>query len=1164
MFVKSLTLKGFKSFAESATLDLRPGVNVVVGPNGSGKSNVIDAVAWVLGAQGARALRGGKMEDVIFAGTGKKSALGRAEVSLTIDNSDGRLPLDFTEITLTRTLFRSGESEYAINGVACRLLDIQELLSDSGVGRQQHVIVSQGNLDAVLSARPEERRAIIEEAAGVLKFRKRRERSQRRLIGTESNLERLADLVREVRQQLRPLEKQANAARRHEEVASEVTALRLFNTGRDIAVLREREQTERLGLAEFETKHGQLRAQIDEATEQVASADAELNALPSDDSSEIVERLERLHARVVGTRDILTERKRSLQRDLDSAVSADVVAQLDSDIAAVKRELDEVEASRQDLIAPRDAAGREDEDLKVAWAEFEEQWGEGLPVTSNEAAQVRGQLSSIDKNMLALKRELESRTARLEDLREQLQSFRQQADQSERAHNEAQDRQDVLRSNAQEAREAHDAARSEHEDALEKWRAAEHRVSVTTARAETLASALDATRAQAGVARLEELDGVKGTLLDLVEIDDGYEAAFESAVGEALGAVVVESPDVARVALERLGKDDIGGAVIALSNVGEDISHIDDATLAPLRKRVRGTSPQTNGLLDRLLCCAVVAEEDEAIETALAFPDLVVVTRSGNRFARSGWRTGRHTSGVTAVAVEEANEARDLASKQLQALAEALDEKKATLSNAAACEREAEDSLRENEQRLGEASRTQQSAQTRIESLGHEIEGAEESIGEVQRRISGEETEAGQLRLRLPDLEAGEATGAEQARLWREARALLETRSHDLRRERARIEVAENSLDERSGFLSRRAEALQTRADQYRVEIAEAEVRRTRIEGALSVLNQMSQRMLQREAEVSRLLTETRSQRDEHRAAMSELTRKGDQARRFKSQAETALMELSEARQSHELRLAEIGVRIEAVVEILENELQVSEAQATAAPQPELPDGVTPKARLAALEKELKAMGPINPLALAEFEEVKERHDFLEAQLSDVQESRKELMRVIRAVDTEIKDSFISAYEDVAANFNKLFGVLFPGGSGNLKLTDPDDPLETGIEIEARPSGKNVRTLSLLSGGERSLAAMAFLFAVFRSRPSPFYLLDEVEAPLDDINLDRFLSLVEEFRAEAQLVIVSHQKRTMEVADCLYGVSMQTGGSSKVVSQRLDTIDLRDRETQPA
>ncbi len=1163
MFVKSLTLKGFKSFAEPATLDLRPGVNVVVGPNGSGKSNVIDAVAWVLGAQGARALRGGKMEDVIFAGTGKKSALGRAEVSLTIDNSDGRLPLDFTEVTITRTLFRSGESEYAINGVGCRLLDIQELLSDSGVGRQQHVIVSQGNLDAVLSARPEERRAIIEEAAGVLKFRKRRERSQRRLMGTESNLERLADLSREVRQQLRPLEKQANAARRHDEVASEVEALRVYNAGRDIAQLRQRELAEREGLSHFETRNADLREAIEQGAQQVREIDAELAAQPEDDSSELVERLERLHARVIGSQGIVNERRRSLQRDLDSAISADVVAQLDSDIALVKTEMSEVEVARAELTQPRQDIVQEDSDLKTQWAKFEEQWGEGLPVTSNEAAQVRGQLSSIDKNTEALRRERDNRANRLAQLQSQLSDVQQKSDAAAQAHMQAEEAHAMLGSTAEVANAKLEEVKEAHEDSLSVWRQGEHRLSVANARFETLASTLDATRAQAGLERLDELDGVKGTLLDLVQIDEGFEAAFESAVGEALGAVVVESPEVARAALERLGKDDIGGAVIALGKAGEDISHIDDKSLMPLRGRVQGATSETNSLLDRLLCCAVVVDESDAIDTALSFPDLVVVTKSGDRFARSGWRTGRHGSGVTAASVDEARLVRDTATEELARLAAVLDDAKTKLDEASAHEREATEAFRQNEDVLAQTARDQQSMASRIENLGHEVEGAQNSIAEIERRISGEETEAGQLRLRLPDLEAGEATGAEQARLWREARSVLEERSQALRKERARIEVSENSLNERHAFLTRRSEALQTRAAQYRQEIAEAEARRVRIEGALQVLTQMSGRLGQRGEEVSQLLSATRVQRDSRRESLLALTKRSESARRQKSEAESALMQLSEQRQSHELRLAELGVRIEAVLELLANELQVSEQAAVDAAAPELPDGVTAKARLAALDKELKAMGPINPLALSEFEEVKERHDFLESQLNDVQKSRKELMRVIRAVDAEIKDTFIAAYQDVAENFSKLFGVLFPGGAGNLKLTDPDDPLETGIEIEARPSGKNVRTLSLLSGGERSLAAMAFLFAVFRSRPSPFYLLDEVEAPLDDMNLDRFLSLIGEFRSEAQLVIVSHQKRTMEVADCLYGVSMQTGGSSKVVSQRLDTIDLRD-QPQPA
>lgn len=1156
MYVKSLALKGFKSFADPVTLDLQPGVNVVVGPNGSGKSNVIDAVAWVLGAQGAKSLRGGKMDDVIFAGTGKRSALGRAEVSLTIDNSDGRIPVEFTEVTITRTLFRTGESEYAINGVSCRLLDIQDLLSDSGVGRRQHVIVSQGNLGAILNARAEDRRMVIEEAAGVLKYRKRRERSQRRLEATEQNLDRLQDLVREVRQQLRPLQKQAEAARRHEEASTELRAIRVYVAGRDIAQLRHRQETSASEFSELNERNESLRVALVEADAAVTEAEAATAGFNTDELGDQIERLERVLQKAKGLSAVMSERTRSLEKELLAQVSQDVVSSLENDANNVRTELSTVESEQQSIEEPFEELTRVEAELASEWLVFEEKWGEGLPVVNTEAASIRGELASLYKTIETLQRDIE----RAENRKQQLIADLSKTDSEIESTITSKSALEEAQVEFQQQLEAGEAGRREVEARVESlastFQDAQRVASVAQAKVEALTTALDASRAKAGVAQLAEVEGITGTLAELVDVDDGYQAAFEAAAGEAMASVVVESVDVARSALKHLREGDIDGAVLVMGQHAEPPMGAPEGenNVETLRSHVRGVTPAVEALLDRILCCCVVVDGEwqQAVDFALAYPELVTVTRRGDRFTRNSWRIGTGGQGATMTAVQAAESEVHAASAALEEARLAHDSIKAERANAQNAEREARKKVSDGERAIVNATNNLERLESRRSGLKSDLERFAQSIGGIESRLVEERERVVELEQRLPELELAQASGEERARLWREARGVLEARSGELRSQRHQLEVKSKSLGERSEFLGRRLESLEARLAQHKVEVEQAAQRRVRIQTSIEVIGRLKALVDSRISTVADELEVVREFRRAERERQREVTERLESVRRQRSSIERELLQVGEKRQQFEVRQAEIRTRLEGLLETLERELGVQPEVAMEAPEPELPEGKTAKQRATELDRELRQMGPVNPLALEEYESVKERHEFLDQQLKDIQESRRELVRVIRAVDAEIVEVFRSAFEDVSHHFDQLFAMLFPGGSGRLKLTDPENPLETGVEIEAKPSGKNVRTLTLLSGGERSLVAMAFLFAIFRSRPSPFYLLDEVEAALDDVNLSRFLKLVEEFRQEAQLVIVSHQKRTMEKADCLYGVSMQPGGSTKVVSERVE------------
>jgi chromosome segregation protein len=1159
MFLKTLTLKGFKSFAETTALELEPGVTVVVGPNGSGKSNVVDAIGWVLGAQAPSAVRSQKMDDVIFAGTTKRPALGRAEVSLTIDNSAGLLPIDFTEVTITRTLFRTGDSEYAINGVPCRLLDIQDLLSDTGVGRQQHVIVSQGQIDAVLNARPEERRLILEEAAGVLKYRRRKEKAERRLAATEGNLTRLGDLLREVRRQLRPLERQADAARRHGDVVAELRALHLFLAGRELTTLTRRLSDGGAARAELATEENLLRKTLAELDTAVMAAEAELGTIGGDDLGDALVRYESLREKARGLAAVLTARRRGIERERGAFVDQAVIASLEAEAARIRTELTETEAARE-LLAPRgEELALAERALADARASFESQWAEGVPAPTGRAAEARGELAALRAGVERGESELARSRARLGALDEKLTRLAAEAERLRTEAVSAETGEAPLVERLQAAEQARLAAESQVAEAEGALRSADADRHAWSARAEALALALDQARSRAGAERLASVAGVVGTLLDLVDIDEGWDAAVEAAAGEALAAVVVDGVDAARAAIAALsevpdGEQAVGGAVLA---IGPQRSPRSAPPVGePVRRHVRAARADVESLLDALIGSAVAVDGgwSAAVDAALSHPDAVIVTRAGGRFGLSGWRVGTASTGATGAALEEARERAEAAAVTSKHAESSLHGARSLLDEARQAEAALSRQLDELDGRLTAATEGLHRVETDHRDATTEADGLRTHSDELAERLAREQARVAELDLTLPLLEAEEADSAQKARAMADAKAHLDERATQVGTLRADLEVQGAGLQERQQMLERRHAEVEARLEGSMEARREAEVRRVELDGKQAAIDRLAALVADRLATVDRELTDLRERRRRQSEAQRAAAARLDGLRQERAEAERRLEATRERARRAELEEAEVKLRMESAVEALRRDLDVEPAVAMAAEPPQMSEGTTPTARARELERDLRLMGPINPLALEEYEALQERHQFLESQLDDIKSARRDLSKVIKAIDAEIVGVFAGAFADVSQNFEALFQTLFPGGTGRLRLTAPDDLLETGIEVEAKPSGKNVRKLSLLSGGERSLTALAFLFAVFRSRPSPFYVMDEVEAALDDMNLHRFLDLVHEFRQEAQLIIVSHQKRTMEAADILYGVTMQPGGSSRVVSEKVTSV----------
>ncbi|BBZ07172.1 chromosome partition protein Smc [Mycolicibacterium doricum] len=1190
MHLKSLTLKGFKSFAAPTTLRFEPGITCVVGPNGSGKSNVVDALTWVMGEHSAKTLRGGKMEDVIFAGTSSRAPLGRAEVTVTIDNSDNALPIEYSEVSITRRMFRDGGSEYEINGSHCRLMDVQELLSDSGIGREMHVIVGQGKLSEILESRPEDRRAFIEEAAGVLKHRKRKEKSIRKLDSMQANLARLTDLTTELRRQLKPLGRQAEMARRAQTIQADLRDARLRLAADDLVTRR----------SEFDSTHQtetMLRREHDEITTRLGAATAELDGhevavAELTERAELAQqswfRLSALTERVSATVRIADERTQRLDaepepstgRDPDELeAEADHMAAHEAELLAELAESRAVLEAARDELAGRERVAAEAERAHMAAARAEADRREGLARLAGQVDTMRTRVESIDDTVARLTVGIEEAAARAEAARaefETVQSRVGELDEGEVALDEHHDRTvAALRQADERVAELQTAER-----------AAEKQVASLRARIDALAVGLDRRDGAAWLQQNHAGAGLFGSIAELLKVRPGHEVAVATVLGTAADALAAENSGAARAAVAALKESDGGRAALVLGDWPEPPATDPPALPAgavwavdvvDIPARLRGA------ITAMLSGVAIVDDLANALDVVAGRAQLRAVTVDGD-LVGAGWISGG--SDRKPSTLEIASEI-DKARADLEAAEKQVGELAAALSGALTEQRDRQDAAEHALAALNESDAAISSIYEQLGRLGQDARAAAE---EYQRLIrQRDELEAGRTRTveELAELET-RLHNAQQAPLF-EAEP-VDRQESVAAAEAARAAEVEARLSVRTA--EERANAVRGQADSLRRAAAaerEARLRAKRAkqarEHAAAVAGAVAESGRQVAARLGAVVAAASRNRDTLAAERQQRAAALSQAREEVSELGARLTALTDALHRDEVAKAQAALRIEQLeatvleqfgmapadliaeygphVALSPTELEMAEyrqakerGEQVVTPAPMPFDRGTQERRAKLAEKELKELGRVNPLALEEFAALEERYNFLSTQLEDVKAARKDLLDVIAAVDDRILGVFTEAYADVEREFTQVFAALFPGGEGRLLLTDPDDMLSTGIEVEARPPGKKIKRLSLLSGGEKSLTAVAMLVAIFRARPSPFYVLDEVEAALDDVNLRRLISLFEQLRERSQLIVITHQKATMEVADALYGVTMQGDGITQVISQRLRGQEL--------
>jgi chromosome segregation protein len=1202
VYLKSLTLRGFKSFASATSLRLEPGITCVVGPNGSGKSNIVDALAWVMGEQGAKSLRGGKMEDVVFAGTTSRPPLGRAEVTLTIDNADGALPIDYAEVTISRLMFRSGQSEYAINGDRCRLLDVQELLSDSGLGREMHVIVGQGQLDTVLHAGPEARRALIEEAAGVLKHRRRKEKALRKLEAMQANLTRLVDLTAELGRRLKPLGRQAEVARRAATIQADLRDSRLRLMADDYVTLAAKLEADEADEATVLARRTTLETGLGEARRREAELDAaaQQHATVLARAQETWFSLSSLAERLRSTAGLAAERHRHLSAEPVAERPGRDPDELDRQAAELREEEDSLQA--------RLAVGRERMTTAVAersgaeaeLARLERRIAEDARAAASRAdrlAKLRGQVGAASSRQAAAAEELERLVVSAAEARGR-------AERARREHTEV-----------AEQVSGHDEGRAEiaagHEEAttlltvasaqvgeLRKAEAeATRRYTALQARVETLQEAfrrgadasadlLAETGQQGGAGRFS---GIIGPFAEAITVEEGAQAAIAAALGTAANAVAVTDLNAAITILTVLRESGAGTAGLVIAghpDVGHSVasrsrSRSERGDLPPGARNALDlvqVSDELRPAVTQLLGGVVVAASlEQAADLMRATPGLRVVTRDGDVLG-AHWAIGgsagqqsllevRAAADDAATGLQEVQDQCEDAAERLAVAVSAESAARLAVDEARSRMRQADSAAAEISGRLGRLAGAARAADDEVRRLEKAIEAARRSGEQDQTRLA-------ELAERLTEAEASAETDPDEANPdGADAGASAEvkdTLAHRCTMARnaemeARLEV--RTVEERLRAIEGRADSLNSAAtaerqareraqSRLRQRAADAAVARAVARGAQLAVARAEQSLtaaLARRTEAEQATTAGSEELKVVRARVRELATELDTVVTTAHGAEIA-------RAEHRLRLEqmeahaveEFGVEADQLVADYGPDVPIPPpADAEEGQLPTTYDRPTQEKRADAAQRDLVKLGKVNPLALEEYAALQERHAFLATQLEDLKKTRRDLLLVVKEVDDRVQEVFASAYADIAREFEGIFSRLFPGGQGRLMLTEPDDMLATGIEVEARPPGKKVKRLSLLSGGERSLTAIAFLCAIFKARPSPFYVLDEVEAALDDTNLGRLLLIFRELQESSQLIVITHQRRTMECADALYGVSMRGDGVSAVVSQRL-------------
>ncbi len=1185
MYFKQLELTGFKSFADRTVLRLDPGITAVVGPNGCGKSNILDSLRWVLGEQSSKALRGSHMQDVIFNGSENRHALGMAEVSVTFDNADSKLPVDFAEVQVTRRLYRSGESEYLINKASCRLKDVLELFMDTGIGTQAYSMIGQGKMDMILSQKPEDRRFLFEEAAGIIKYKNRKKVAMRRLESAEQNLLRLMDIVAEIERQMRTLKRQVNAAIRYRELTEQL---------RDIEIRAAWIKYDRLSqrvaeLRELFAKAQDLYEQVSAKVTSLEARHEELDLSRLETDRALASRRERVYEidremekleRQVGLLQQQTEFSRNQQRQAGEEREA-----FHGRAAAIREQIArtqaETEALRTELEACESAIGEKAQfhaETAGRAAEAEEQV-ERLRTDAVERMNARARMQT----------ELETIGVRIHNVDTQLASIQEQQgaederragvegrlDEARREESEKHAALEIVEKDKASATAEHAAQTQALRDLNERWQTCRERKSSLEARLTSLRELRDnyegfavGVRAvmRAKNENMAGMEGIIGPAGDLLSTEKTYEQAIEAALGGNINNVIVKDSAAAKSAINFLKKHNAGRVTflpldIIRGGAGDQGQALRKrpGVIGPAIEHVR-FEPHIKSAVEYLLHSTLIVETlDHAIEIARTernYPRLVtlegeVVSSSG---AVTGGRAKNESRGLLGRSAEitELGEKTEALQKEIKSIAERGEAVTKAIQEAQRLARELEQQESALHKELGQLGVVIARQTTELDNLSEStaaLAGRREALAEQRRQLEGQKREVEE---RTQSLENDDETLKEHMAQAQSALSAVREAANAVASELGNLRVQQASLNQRMEELLRDAEREQRELE---AAIRDAERRQEMLAqhaGQEETLEEEIQSTLERAGELSEnreqaqaLVNESENARQE---VLDELESIDGELRSLREQQRSGQVDVHR----FELELRSDEDKIGFFEERILTEYHIALAQLSAEQVGEDEYDEETRERLVNdIRERLQRMGDVNLMAIEEYEALEQRHGFLTGQADDLQKAREALLGVIARSDKRIREMFMETFEEVANHFREYFRILFNGGQARVYLVNEDDPLESGIEIEARPPGKKPTTISLLSGGESAMTAIALLFSILKSKPTPFCILDEVDAPLDDSNIGRFLNMVDDFSKETQFIVITHNKQTMSRANAMYGVTMQERGVSQLLSARM-------------
>ncbi len=1182
MFLKRIELAGFKSFADKTEMEFVRGITAVVGPNGSGKSNISDGIRWVLGEQSAKSLRGGKMEDIIFAGSDARKAVNYGEVSLTLDNEDQALPLDFGEVTVTRRVHRSGDSEYFINRQSCRLRDITELFMDTGIGKEAYSIIGQGRIEEILSTRSEDRRGIFEEASGIVKYKSRKKDAVRKLDETEQNLLRIHDLVSELEDQIGPLKEQSEKAIHFKELRSELKSKeismyvhqieQIHTSWSDATSKLALLQQEQLQLSTVVSRHD---AMLENDRNELRQLEEQVERLQKDllQYSEATEKSE-------GYGELLKERTRNLEANREQLILS--LSTSESRHSERKSELDQLNEKLSALNVELDElrARLSDEEAKLIGVtggisqEQEESLKGGLLELMNQMAQARNEIRYTDQQKEALERRAnrvsdesgkwEAQKAELEQRKKGLEATIQKLGQEISS----------LRSGYIQGSEQYQALQKlleENQGTVRKW---EQKREAQISRRDTMKEMQDdfdgfmlGVKEVLKASRKGTLHGVHGAVAELIRVPEHLEQAMETALGASVQHIVMENESVSRQAISFLKQRQLGRAtflpmdVIRPRQIGAGERQIVESAegFVGIGADLIQYDDRYAGIVGSLLGNVVIARtlEDANRIAARCQYRYRVVTLEGDVVNAGGSMTGGSQFKKNANLLGR--------KRQLDQLDQDILDTEQQIARLRQSAIDTKRQLEETQTRLdelrqgGDVKRTEeQQMAMELKQLEHELRHVLEQVAASGQEKKGFDQEIKELEasraealVKLAALEEEEKKTHQAIHAAEFARKANESAKEQLQGELTNLKVREGKLDQERFSLEEQIRRLRGDYDTLGKDSRQNKTLLASIEADLLTNEQETVKQIENLNQYRLKKEEAAEQLEFKRAARSSLSKKLEVAENDTKEQRIQLKSVEELLRQTEIGVNRLDVELENVLKKLSDDYELSyELAKQRYPIPEDIEGT--QSEVERLKRGISALGEVNLGAIEEYQRVHERYTFLDEQKSDLVEAKTTLYQVIREMDDEMSKRFKTTFDAIRREFGTVFSKLFGGGRADLVLLDPERLLETGIDIVAQPPGKKLQNLQLLSGGERALTAMALLFAILHVKPVPFCVLDEVEAALDEANVVRFAQYLREFSEQTQFIVVTHRKGTMEESDVLYGVTMEEGGVSKLVSVKLD------------